>query len=202
MAGKFIVLEGMDGAGTTTQSRLLVENLSERGFKVTASAEPTKSTIGQETRRLLGTPILHNADLLTSLALCFAADRMQHVHDVIRPALLSGDFVVLDRYVLSSLVYQGLHLPTSFVKEINRYAVKPDLVIVLDLDAKRAHERLNHRVTAKEFYEAPAILAKIRDRYLQCAGDDVAHTVVLNADASVEHVHDEILRVIETRFLR
>ncbi len=202
MAGKLIVLEGMDGAGTTTQSRLLVSHLESLGLSVVQSAEPTASALGLECRRMLAMPIESEQNLLVSLALCFAADRMQHVHGTIIPALKSKDFVILDRYVLSSLVYQGLHLPTSFVKEINRYAVKPDITIVLDIDAKLAAERLGARASQQDFYEAPSLLTKMRSRYLHFAEDDPAHTVLVDAQGSVEQVRSHIIHVLEERFLR
>jgi dTMP kinase len=196
MAGKLIVLEGMDGAGTTTQAQLLVNHLEGQGATVVMSAEPTKSAIGREARRLLASPIEGDQDLLVSLALCFAADRMQHVHDVIAPSLHRGDLVVLDRYVMSSLVYQGLHLPSSFVREINRYAIKPDLTIVLDVDATIAFDRLKQRGSTKDFYETPATLLKIKNRYLQFADDEPGKTVVIDANKTVEIVHERILAVL------
>lgn len=200
MAGKFIVIEGMDGAGTTTQSRLLVSHFEQRGFSVTLGAEPTKSAIGQEIRRMLSSPIENCSELLASLALCFAADRMQHIHTTILPALSRGDIVILDRFVLSSLVYQGLHLPTSFVKEINRYAIKPDLTLVLDVDANLAIERLSQRVSVKEFYEAPQTLAKIRSRYVHFAQDEPFTTVLVDGQSSVSQVHSHLVHVIDKRF--
>lgn len=201
MTGKLIVLEGMDGAGTTTQLALLANFLEKNGRRVHASAEPTKSPIGQEARRLLSTPIENNQNLLVSLALCFAADRMQHVHEVIMPSMQRGDFVVLDRYVLSSLVYQGLHLPASFVKEINRYAMRPDLTLVLDVDAHLAFERLNQRGTSKDFYETAETLSKIRSRYLHFAEEEKENTLVIEAHHSVEIVHQQIIKIVNDRFL-
>ena len=200
MTGKLIVLEGMDGAGTTTQSGLLVSHLQKRGVRVTRSAEPTKSALGQEARRLLAHPDELDQELLVALALCFAADRMQHVHEVILPSLQRGDFVVLDRYMLSSMVYQGLHLPASFVKEINRYAIKPDLTIVLDVDVNLACQRLMQRGEAKDFYEIPETLHKIKNRYLLFAQQDAQDTLIIEANESVADVEKHILRVVTDRF--
>lgn len=201
MAGKLIVIEGMDGTGTTTQAKLLVAHLGSLGLKVINSAEPTTSAIGQEIRRLLAQPIDKEPDLLTSLALCFAADRMQHVHNVITPGLKNSDYIVLDRYVLSSMVYQGLHLPTTFVKEINRFATKPDLVIILDLEASLAYERLSQRVSVKDFYETEAFLEKLRSRYLHFAKDDPSTTVLVDANGSVDQVFSHIRHVVEKKFI-
>lgn len=201
MAGKLIVLEGMDGSGTTTQSQFLTKELMARGFKVLESAEPTRSAIGQEIRRLLSLPIEKEQNLLIALALCFAADRMQHIHETIAPGLLTHDFVILDRYILSSLVYQGLHLPTSFVKEINAYALKPDLTLILDLDPKLAHERLSSRVRAKDFYETPDLLKKLRSRYLQLAKNEPRH-MVIDATGTVEQVQSHLFNIVKEELLR
>lgn len=197
MAGQLIVIEGMDGAGTTTQSRLLAVHLRTQGFSVKESAEPTKSAFGQECRRMLASDIVNNQSMLAALALGFAADRMQHCSEVIAPALAANDFVILDRYVMSSYVYQGLHLPASFVQEINSYAIRPDLVIVLDVDSDVAHRRLTSRADTKDFYETRELLKKIRARYAQFATG--ANTVLLDASGSTERVHQHIVHVINER---
>ncbi|HXW54094.1 MAG TPA: dTMP kinase [Myxococcota bacterium] len=202
MAGKLIVIEGMDGTGTTTQAKMLATKLLALNASVVESAEPTDSGIGQEIRRLLALPLDKEHDLLVSLALCFAADRMQHVSNVIAPGLKDKDFVLLDRYVLSSLVYQGLHIPTAFVKEINRFAPKPDLTLILDLDVTLAHERLSLRAKRRDFYETPSTLEKIRSRYLHFAKDEPAGTTVLiDASGSVEEVNSHILYVLREKRL-
>lgn len=201
MTGKLVVIEGMDGAGTTTQTKMLVSYLVSSGFSVLDSREPTDSRIGQESRRLLAMPIENEPDLLVTLALCFAADRMQHVHEKLKPGLRAHDFVVLDRFVLSSMVYQGLHLPSSFVKEINSFALKPDLTIVLDLDSKIALERLSSRSAHKDFYESPTLLSKIRSRYLHFANENPLQTVLIDAQSEVDHVHAQIAQVVRERLM-
>ena len=113
--GKLIIIEGMDGSGTTTQTKMLANFLGGLGYKVSSSAEPTNSSIGQEIRKWLKEPLEKEPYLLSMLALCFAADRMHHVNFVLAPELKTHDFVLVDRYVMSSMVYQGLHLPASFV---------------------------------------------------------------------------------------
>ncbi len=199
--GKLIIIEGMDGAGTTTQTKLLAQNLRARGLKVLTSAEPTNSSIGLEARKLLASSIENEPNLLTTLALCFAADRMHHVHHTLGPALKSHDFVIVDRYVLSSLVYQGLHLPTSFVKEINRYALVPHLTIVMDIDAKIAFERLSARSGKKDFYESGPMLEKIRARYVHFAQSESPNLVLVDASGSVEQVNSHLMHVINNKFL-
>lgn len=198
--GKLIVIEGMDGAGTTTQSKLLVEHLQSLNQRAIRSAEPTNSVLGQEIRRWLSSPIEEDPYLLTMLALTFAADRMHHVHHTLAPALKTNDFVIVDRYVLSSLVYQGLHLPTSFIMEINRFALIPDLTLVLDVPAKNAAERLSLRPGAKDFYESRPMLEKIRGRYVHFAHEDPEHMVLIDALGTIEHVQEQIFNVVSQRF--
>lgn len=198
--GKLIVIEGMDGVGTTTQTRLLAGYLQSLSYKVMASAEPTKGGIGQEIRKLLKNKHEKSSDFLVALSLCFAADRMLHVHDEIKPGLIENDFVILDRYVLSSLVYQGLHVPTSFVKDINQYALKPDMTIILDLDPDLALERIGLRAGEKDFYETPAYLKQLRQRYLHFQKDDTT-AVLVDARGSVEQVQSHIQHIVNQKFL-
>lgn len=139
--GFFITLEGPDGCGKSTQARLLVAWLKERGVDAVHTFEPGGTPLGRELRRLLldgATPVRPVAELLL-----MAADRAQHVEDVIRPALARGAVVVSERFVDSSLVYQGagLGLPEAHIRQVNAVAtggLMPDLTVLLDLDPARA----------------------------------------------------------------
>lgn len=201
MSAKFVVIEGNDGSGTTTQAQMLTNYLCERGARVVQSAQPTKSPIGKEIRRLLAEPIQDQPQMLTCLALLFAADRMQHVHDVIATSIKSSDWIILDRYVLSSYVYQGLHVPLSFIKEINRYALVPDFTIVLDIDAHLSLERLRARASSSDFYETPEFLDEIRKRYISLSAENPGDTVVIDARGSMQEVHDAIVQMLRMRKL-
>lgn len=193
----FIVIEGLDGVGSTTQTRMLYDYLSKKGFSVIISAEPTKASLGKEIRRMLQEDdIEHDQDMLVSLALCFAADRMQHIAQVIKPALKANNIVILDRYVTSSYVYQGLNLPQNFIIEINKYALKPDYTIILDLDVHQAYQRLQHRHGPKDFYETLNNLAKIRDRYQQIYALDPQEKALIDASGSIEEVQERILQAL------
>lgn len=197
MSGKLIVLEGGDGSGTTTQAHKLVSHLKGKGFKVCSSAEPTDSGIGKEIRKMLSQSIAKEHDLLVSLALCFAADRMYHIHNFIVPNLKTHDFVILDRYLLSSLVYQGMDLPINFVKTINSYAISPHLTIVIDLDPKTALSRLSLRGKKKDFYESIELMTKVRNGYLQLAKENYHDTVIVDGSRDLNSVHEEIVSVIK-----
>ncbi len=194
MSGKLVVIEGMDGAGTTTQTKELSLKLQQLGYSVLTSAEPTKSELGLEIRRMLALPIAKDRQMLISLALCFAADRMQHLHSIVGPALKTYDFVLLDRYVLSSLVYQGLDLPIEFIREINQFAMKPHVTFILDVEVELALERLSKRSSTRDFYEAPELLKKIKERYVRLGHEE--KMALVDGNGSVEEVQSHILHVL------
>lgn len=142
--GFFITFEGPDGCGKSTQARLLVAWLKERGFDAVHTFEPGGTALGRELRRLLlddGAPVSPVAEMLL-----MAADRAQHVEEVIRPALARGAVVVSERFVDSSIVYQGagLGLPEEAIRQVNAVAtggLAPHLTFLLDLDPAHAFSR-------------------------------------------------------------
>jgi dTMP kinase len=144
MPGRFVVLEGGDGSGKSTQAARLAAELRERGVAVCETFEPGATGAGAVIRELL----LHRRETIapTAEALLMAADRAQHVAEQIAPAVERGDWVVCDRYLPSSLVYQGLvrGIGVQAVEDLNRAAtagVEPDIVIVLDVDDAIAQQR-------------------------------------------------------------
>lgn len=199
--GKLIIIEGMDGSGTTTQTKMLAHYLGSLGYKVSSSAEPTNSPIGQEIRKWLKEPIEKEPYLLTMLALCFAADRMHHINFSLAPALKTHDFVLVDRYVMSSMVYQGLHLPASFVAEINKFALKPDITLLLDTPPKIAYERITIRQGPKDFYESMPMLIKLRDRYLHFAQLEPKNIAIIDGSTNPDQVHAHVMSIISNLFL-
>lgn len=145
---KFIVIEGVEASGKSTQLQLLALALRARGHRVTVTAEPTTERLGVFAREMLesGEATAHVAALL------FAADRAEHCDALIRPALGRGEVVLCDRYLLSSIVYQGEHgLDASWIRSVNRHALEPDLTFVLELlDAATADERRRLRRRDKD----------------------------------------------------
>lgn len=140
---KFIVLEGIDGSGTTTQLSKVAERLRARGHIVHETREPSVGRIGKMIRELLAVNTGEKRTVDSAcLALLFAADRLEHLNREIKPALTRGEIVLCDRYVLSSLVYQSLDCDSEWVAEINREAQWPSLTFVLDLPVEIAVERL------------------------------------------------------------
>lgn len=144
----FIVLEGPDASGKSTQLGLVSEKLSERGIPLITTREPGGTPLGQELRRLLLSPTV-NLRPLTELLL-MVADRHEHVEEVIRPALAAGNWVLCSRYTLSTLAYQGhgRGLPLDLIEELNELAtggLEPDYTFLLDLPPQVAYERTRER---------------------------------------------------------
>ena len=145
MKGRFIAFEGCEGAGKSTQIRLLSEYLKEKNIPCLITREPGGGKISEEIRRIILDG--KNTEMSDSCeALLYAAARAQHLSDTVVPALERGDTVLCDRYIFSSFAYQGYGrgLPLSFLKEINAFAVEghmPDVTLFLDIPSSRAFER-------------------------------------------------------------
>src|SRR5438132_954411 len=170
--GRFIVFEGLDGAGTTTQSRLLAEKLQSKGRTVFLAHQPSDGPVGLLIRQILaGRTATPQADGKLGvvdervMALLFAADRLDHLTAQIEPRLARGEDVILDRYTLSSLAYQGASVSHDFIQLANRYARKPDLTLFLYVPASAALERVRARGAKLERYETAAQLQTIEREY-------------------------------------
>jgi dTMP kinase len=207
LAGRFIVLEGIDGAGTTTQAKRLAEALELRATPVTLTREPTGGPIGVLIRQALQRKLLDEAGVgprvmdWSTLALLFAADRLDHVHSVIRPALAEGRTVVSDRYDLSSLAYQSVTAPdgervVAWLRELNQKAIRPDLTLVFDVDPDVAEARRKARGGPEEIFEVSEIQRRLADVYRTAErlvpGDRVVHV----ADGSPDEVAVRILSAV------
>jgi len=158
--GRFIVVEGLDGAGTTTQCAALARALRAEGREVHVTNEPSAGPIGTLIRQALtGRLQLPGGEgPLTpqTLALLFAADRLDHLAAEIEPALRKGAVVLSDRYLLSSLAYQGAQVGMGWVAELNGRARRPDLTLFLDIDVATATARRRARGGREELYETDA----------------------------------------------
>ena len=144
--GRFVVLEGIDGSGTTTQVARLAERLRAMRVPVRATREPSEGPIGTLIRQILSGRLIvpgGSAPGWTTMALLFAADRMDHIESDIAPFVASGGVVVSDRYDASSLAYQSISSgadsknSVEWIRALNRYARRPDLTIVLDLEPEQ-----------------------------------------------------------------
>lgn len=216
--GLFVVLEGIDGAGTTTQGRLLLEHLTSAGHRALLTHEPSDGPVGMLirlalTKRLLGrSPDLHaeGADEhagpaalnARALALLFAADRMDHLASQVEPNLAQGRHVLCDRYLLSSLAYQGLTLPEEWVREINRHAIVPDLTFYLDLSAEKSRARMQASRWTRDLYEDDWHLRRIRERYVDVVArnlPEVGEVITIDASLPVAEVTRRIAAVLDER---
>jgi dTMP kinase len=203
--GAFIVLEGLDGAGTSTQMQRLAASLRSSGHRVTATGEPSDLPIGQLIRRALrrrlpgrarGQTLTHQA-----LALLFAADRLDHLHQQILPALRKGEVVLCDRYLLSSLVYQGLTTRPAWVSQINRLAVLPDLTLFIDVDPRTAAARRAKRGKEAELFEDEQMQRKVAARYRRVIRNRRRRERIISIDGtkSIEEVTAQALKWIDRR---
>ncbi len=168
IAGLFLVLEGIDGAGTTTQARLLKRWLERRGEPVHTTAEPSGGPIGTLLRQALGGRVVgRDGQRLCpeSIALLFAADRFDHLRTEVEPHLRAGTHVLCDRYDHSSLAYQGIENDARWVSNLNAAARRPDLVMFLDVDPAVASRRRAHRGGTPEIYEVDALQVRIAEAY-------------------------------------
>lgn len=194
--GFFLALEGLDGVGKTTQSKLLAQTLRNRGWKVVLTQEPTQGPYGRKLRQILqqGRRQLPPAE---ELAL-FMSDRREHVTQVILPALAAGDTVITDRYFYSSMAYQGaLGLdPEDIRSQHETFAPIPDLVIILTLSLPQIIERLTSRVhQPADAFEQAEYLEKVGKIYAALSGPHLHH---LTALGSAEEVQEHLLALVDS----
>lgn len=164
--GKFIVLEGIDGSGISTQSMELKKTIeSEYGQKTILTKEPSDGPIGVIIRQVLSGRISGIED--SCLALLFAADRADHNLNKIIPALEQGNHVVCDRYLWSSLAYQGRKDDLDWLEQINKYAYKPDLTIFIKVKPETSLKRIAESRFKTEIFETTDILQGVYNNYIK-----------------------------------
>ncbi len=167
--GLFIVLEGPDGAGISTQTALLHSNLIDGGFRAVATKEPTGGPIGAVIRQALSHRLVYPPDAPVGddvMALLYAADRLDHIRADILPRLEAGTYVVCDRYRLSSYAYQGLTLGQEWVRTLNSHSIAPDLTFFIDVPPEVSQQRIASRGGYIELYEREERLRPIYANYL------------------------------------
>ena len=192
--GVFICVEGLDGCGKTTQTKLLVRRLRKKGYDAVYTAEPSCGKIGKFIKKYC----LHGKKRVSSIveALLFAADRYEHVENEIIPALNEGKLVVSDRYVYSSLAYQGAAgLDLEWIEKINEHAIRPDLAIFVDVDPEIVIQRLKPKKSVMEDLETQR---KVREVYMKFV--EKGELVKIDGNKSKKEVADDILKVV-LRFL-
>jgi dTMP kinase len=185
--GLFIVFEGVDGGGKSTQIKMLSDFFTGKGYEVEQHMEPTHETIGQVLWDYMNSK--ERSFNPETEALLFAADRIEH-GKLINKALDQGKIVISDRYKHSSLAYQGAAgADIDWMQSLNTHALVPDLVILFDIDPDKSLERVSDRV--KTVFEKNEYLKKVRAEYLRYA--ELGELVVVDALQSIEEVHQDIL---------
>ncbi|HWP83599.1 MAG TPA: dTMP kinase [Terriglobia bacterium] len=204
--GRFITLEGLDGCGKSTQMDLLCEHLRRQGWPVMATREPGGTAVGQKVREIL----LHAEDAITPLtetSLMFAA-RSQHIEQVLLPALQGGKIVLCDRFIDSSVAYQGAGrgVPLETIRALERLlcrGVRPQLTLLLDIDVATGLQRASKRNQAallpstrferesREFFE------RVRAGYLDLARQEPQRVRVLDGRLGIGEIHAAICAVVD-----
>jgi dTMP kinase len=206
--GVFIAVEGVDGCGSTTHSRLLAKALKARGRESVLTCEPTNGPIGGLIRQILQRR-LFVADAAgprgfawSTMALLFAADRLDHLDSLVMPALKNGAVVVSDRYDLSSLAYQSATAPDAhdvvpWIRELNARAVRPDVTVVIDVPAEVAEERRRNRGGVEEMFEHRSLQERLVTIYAHAEtlvpGDRLVH---VSGVGTAEEVSARLLEAV------
>jgi dTMP kinase len=203
--GRFITIEGGEGAGKSTQTLRLVFALEQTGLKVMRTREPGGAPGAEDIRKLLvaGEP---GRWLPTTEALLHFAARIEHVERLIKPALAAGTWVVSDRFFDSTMAYQGYghRLGADFVSRLRRLTLgtfRPDLTIILDLPAERGLARTRTRGGTEDRYERMdlAFHRRLRNGFLAIARSEPRRCVVVSARAPEEQVWKRLREVVRTR---
>ena len=197
----FITFEGVEGSGKSTQARLLAEFLTQSGHKVTLTREPGWGHLGELIRKLILDERNLKLDPFSELCL-FCADRAQHVRDFIKPKIQAGDIVICDRYVDSTLVYQGYgrKLEKRMVNKIasaSTLGLLPNRTFLLNLPAKTGLSRLESRDDITKMDEEPLEFHEmIRQGYMLLARRDPDRIKKINSDRDISDVHNEIKSLV------
>ena len=199
--GKFIVFEGLDGAGTTTQVFLLAQALREQNIAVEVTKEPTNGPFGATLRQIVEGRVQVDA---YSLAVGFAADRSDHLcngYNGINKALANGSWVICDRYLLSSLAYQhGQGIRFEEILDLNRNVRVPDLTVFLEADAAVCSERLWSKSQHSELFHDVDALRTIATNYLKAIefSTTLFATHTVSADGPPDEVHLRIMKLVHS----
>jgi len=204
--GCFVVFEGLDGAGTSTQVRLLADRLrrDRPALQVSVTAEPSTGPVGSLIRQVLkgrtsavtalGAPLPFDR---RALALLFAADRLDHVACEIQPLVEAGWVVLSDRYVWSSLAYQSLDAPMDWIAQANRFAPAPDLLIVLEVPAGVGLSRVDASRPGREIFEHEDTLPRVADAYREALDAlPATRSCVLAGDRPVDAIAEDVWKAV------
>ncbi len=190
--GRFIVLEGPDGSGTTTHAKILAETLQSQGEDVVLTAEPTDSPIGKFIREQLQAKTV---ECPSALQLLFCADRAWHIEKVIKPALAAGKTVISDRYVISTLIYgEALGLDPDWLVRVNTPFLEPDIMIIALPPLHVCLERIMKRKQL-DVFENTRFQKLVYDLYEKAGAEDDA-TIMIDTGGEKDEVAKEILKAV------
>ena len=202
----FIVFEGTDGAGKTTQANLLHSYLRKEGVKSVLTKEPTDGIMGSLIHKALyelDKPLINDKKAnLMALQLLFVADRAEHIYNYIIPEQKSGNVVISDRYVLSTVAYGiASGLDKRWLIELNKYFPEPDLTILIDVKPKNAITRLSRRAVTTEYFEKLKFIERSRKAYLQLRHLH-DNCFVIDGNMSKEENASKISKIVESKLQR
>jgi dTMP kinase len=202
MKGIFISLEGIEGTGKTTQTRLLADYLNGKGLTVTRTAEPGGTPIGLKIREILLSPESGGMAPVTELLL-YNASRVQHLRELISPALERGEVVITDRFSDSTVAYQGYGrgIPLELIDSLDLIAtnrMRPEITILLDIDVETGLRR-NRSINKRDRLELEDVSfhERVRKGFIALAAKDKNRIKVIDCSGDVETVHKGIVAVME-----
>ncbi len=205
--GYLITFEGLDGSGKSTQALKLKEELSQKGYSVILTREPGGTPLAEEIRRVILTPTTEPLVPMAEILL-YAASRAQHVESLIKPALAEGKIVISDRFIDSSIAYQGYGLgwDVKAVQTVNRMAVNglmPDLTFFIDVSVEKALERVKgrqHKAEADRIESREVLFhRKVREGFIQLAQSEPRFVRIASEERSVEAIHREVMEILKQR---
>ncbi len=194
--GLLVAIEGIDGAGKTTLAKGIVSSLRAHGLKADYTMEPTRELIGNLIRSL---PNEYRDGRIE--ALLYAADRLYHYESYIKPRLENGVIVVVDRYIHSSIAYQGaLGAPIEWIRTLNSQVKYPDIAFYVDISVDMALSRISNSGRKKTFYERKELLKKVREIYLGLVKD--GELILLDGTISADKLVASALRIILSKMVK
>jgi dTMP kinase len=202
--GHFIVFEGIDGAGTTTQLNWALSALTKQGLQAMGTREPSDGPVGTMIRDMLKGRIIAPNSTRTGgpeidpkvIALLFAADRLDHLDNEIDPSLMADRWVLSDRYIDSSLAYQSIYMDLNWVKNLNSHARVPDLTIYLAVTPEVGMKRIMETRTSTDHFETLDRLKLVHKKY-EMLVKDRKDVVKIDGEQSKVSVHAEVMQALD-----